>query len=429
MKLLNYTTSYFAAILLLVITVWAAVYYYTMLDEIYDSIDDGLDNQKQLIIKKAGADTSLLNKPEFGEAGFRITPISREAANKLHDVYIDSSMYMENEGSQEPIRLLKTVFLSGGKYYHLEVATSMVEEDDLVNALVYALIWLYLGIVLPVLILNNVLLKKVWKPFYRMLSQLKDFRIDRSVNIQTQQTNIEEFRLLNDALQEMQNNNLEVFTSQKHFIENAAHELQTPLGIAINKLEHLAEQDHLSDQQLALLSSALDNLDRLTRLNRSLLLLSKIENRQYTGVTPVHLQELIQKITDDFQEQAQYKGISLTIDTKDCIVQMHEDLAMILLSNLIKNAVLHTPPGGSINISLQHCLLVIKNSGNKPLIKDRLFSRFDTQHPATQSTGLGLSIVKAITDLYHFRIDYQYLDQHVITVAFTKTVIPDSFPN
>ena len=53
MKLLNYTSAYFAAILLVVITIWAGVFYYAMLDEINDSIDDGLDNQKGLVIQKS----------------------------------------------------------------------------------------------------------------------------------------------------------------------------------------------------------------------------------------------------------------------------------------------------------------------------------------------------------------------------------------
>jgi signal transduction histidine kinase len=418
MKLLNYTTSYFAAILLVVITIWAGIFYYTMLDEIYDSIDDGLDNQRHLIIKKVLADTALLRKAEFGETGYKISPIPKDIAYNITDTYSDSMMYMVNENDHEPVRLLRTVFQSGGNYYQLQVVTSMVEEDDLVNALIYALIWLYLGIVLPVVLLNNFLLKKVWKPFYRLIIQLKDFRVDRMSKIRTQRTSIEEFRLLNEALQKMQDNNLQVYNSQKHFIENAAHELQTPLAIAINKLEHLAEAGELSDEQLALLSASMDNLDRLTRLNRSLLLLSKIENQQFADATAVDIRQITARVIEDFNDQVTYRQLRVTTNVQECIVQMNYDLAVIMITNLIKNAVVHTPVKGSIHIVLNDCNFSVENTGQQPLNKSTVFERFNTQQQSTYSTGLGLSIVKAIAHLYGFAVDYKYTSKHIFTVAF-----------
>lgn len=157
MKLLNYTSRYFAAILLVIITIWAAVFYYSMLDEIYDSIDDGLDNQKGLVIQKAATDSSVLTKNDFDETDYAIREISSTGIAEVKDVYIDTMMYMQNEKSDEPVRLLKTVFLQNGKYYELQVATSMVEEDDLVKQLFYSVLWLYLGLVVTIIVFNNFL--------------------------------------------------------------------------------------------------------------------------------------------------------------------------------------------------------------------------------------------------------------------------------
>lgn len=135
MKLLNYTSAYFAGILLIIITIWAAIFYYSLLDEIYDSIDDGLDNQKGLIIQKATVDTAVLNKNDFDETDYAIREITTDEALHFQDTYIDTMMYMQNEKSDEPVRLLKTVFLQKDQYYQLQVATSMVEEDDLIKQL------------------------------------------------------------------------------------------------------------------------------------------------------------------------------------------------------------------------------------------------------------------------------------------------------
>ena len=118
-----------------------------MLIEIYDSIDDGLDNQKGLVIQKAATDTTILNKNNFDESDYTINEIPAGAAVNLRDTYIDTMMFMQNEKSDEPVRLLKTVFLQNGKYYELKVATSMVEEDDLVKQILFSILWLYLGLV------------------------------------------------------------------------------------------------------------------------------------------------------------------------------------------------------------------------------------------------------------------------------------------
>ena len=177
MKLLNYTSVYFSVALLIVISLWAAAFYYTMLIEIYDSIDDGLDNQKGLVIQKATTDTTILYKNNFDESDYTINEIPAGPAVNLRDTYIDTMMFMQNEKSDEPVRLLKTVFFQNGKYYELKVATSMVEEDDLVKQMFFSILWLYLGLVLFIIIFNNFLFRKIWQPFYQLLKHLKKFRL------------------------------------------------------------------------------------------------------------------------------------------------------------------------------------------------------------------------------------------------------------
>jgi signal transduction histidine kinase len=406
--------------LLIVISIWAAAFYYTMLIEIYDSIDDGLDNQKGLVIQKAATDTSLLNKNNFDESDYTINEIPAGAALNLRDAYIDTMMFMQNEKSDEPVRLLKTVFLQNGKYYELKVATSMVEEDDLVKQMFFSLFWLYFGLVLFVIIFNNFLFKKIWQPFYQLLKHLKKFRLDKPEPVAPIKTKVDEFNMLNETVQKFVQRNIDTYTSQKHFIENASHELQTPLAISINKLESLAEDEQLKPDQLKLVASALDHLERLTRLNKSLLLLSRIENKQFAEASAVNITELTKKITADFSDQLTFSGLKLTITEKNsCIQKMNSDLAAILLINLIKNAIIHNKAGGFITITIDSDSLMIENSGvGKPLNQEKIFSRFHSDEPSSVSTGLGLAIVKAIGDLYNFKTSYRYEQKHIITVQF-----------
>jgi signal transduction histidine kinase len=421
MKVLNYTTSYLAVILLVVISVWAGVFYYAMLDEIYDSIDDGLDNQKGLIIQKAAVDSSILHKPDFDEGLYSITAVPPTAAMGFKDVYVDTMMYMQNEQDFEPVRLLRTMFLHNGKYYQMQVITSMVEEDDLVSELFYALLWLYFGLIATILVVNNFLLKRIWRPFYHLLKQLKSFRLEKP-SIQVAKTNIDEFRLLNEAVKKMLESNINSYKSQKHFIENASHELQTPLAISINKLEALAELGGLTNEQSRLLGSVLDNLERLTRLNRSLLLLSRIENRQFASVDSVDINDIVKKVLDDFEDQFSFSQISCTLkEFERIVVNMNPDLASILITNLIKNAIVHNQAGGTVDVQIHKTDLILINTGKDGALNEaNLFTRFGKEKQSSTSIGLGLSIVKTIADLYHFDIKYTYNGRHTMTLTFNQ---------
>lgn len=421
MKVVTYTTSYLAVFLLLLITVWAGIFYYAMLDEIYDSIDDGLDNQKGLILQKVKKDSTILFKTDFDEGDYSITGIEAEAAKEFFDEYLDTSMYMQNEQDYEPVRMLRTVFSHNNRYYQMQVITSMVEEDDLFSELLYAIIFLYVGLIATILLLNNFLLKRIWRPFYHLLKQLRHFRLEQP-SIETRKTNIEEFRLLNEVVAKMIQSNVDSYNSQKHFIENASHELQTPLAISINKLEALAATGKFSEQESQLLASALDNLERLTRLNKSLLLLSKIENKQFVSTVPVNINALVKKIIDDFSDQLAYREISISVKEKhQAVVQMNEDLSLIFFNNLVKNAMVHNYSGGTIAITIGRESFEIANTGkDQPLDESMLFTRFHKEKQSATSTGLGLSIVKAIAGLFGFKVSYHYEGRHVIRVQFSS---------
>jgi signal transduction histidine kinase len=252
------------------------------------------------------------------------------------------------------------------------------------------------------------------------MKQLKKFRLDRPEPIVTAPTKVDEFQLLNNTIERLLKRNIDIYQSQKSFIENAAHELQTPLGIAINKLEAMADSNQLSESQLSLLGSAMDNLERLTRLNRSLLLLSKIENKQFAANKPVNINELVRKIVDDFSDQAIFSDVKIDItEVNTCIQNMNEDLALVLVGNLIKNAILHNRAGGYVRVVIDQNSLIMENSGAPPALDPgKIFDRFSSGRTSPTSTGLGLAIVKAITDLYNFRLTYGFEEKHTFLLQF-----------
>lgn len=419
MNLLNYTLKYLAFALFGIISVWAVIFYVNMLDEVYDSLDDGLDNYKLLIIDKAHQDSTTLTRTEFAEGNYEIRPIPKINALKIKDVHKDTLMYMQFEEDLEPVRLLTTAFKIDNKYYELKVISSMVEEDDLIEDLFYSLIWLYVALLASILIVNNFLLRKVWQPFYNLLSQLQTFRLGKDHTIEPVVTNVKEFKVLNDSVISLVSHTLETYNSQKQFIENASHELQTPIAISINRLELLAEKSEMTEENLETIGQVIQTLERMTRLNKSLLLLSKIENRQFEEVESVSLNKIFLDLKEEFSDFAEYKDITISIlETGQLNGIMQKDLATILISNLMKNAIVHNHLSGTLDIEITNQYFLVSNTGSTiSLDKNKIFKRFHKDSGEKNNTGLGLAIVKAIVDLYELSIDYSFDGRHHVKVV------------
>lgn len=420
MKLLNYSTSRFSLILFLLLSIWAVVFYFEINDEIYDSLDEGLENQKELLIQKFKNDGSITSGESLVDGYSSIREISKEQAANFEDSVRNTELYIESEEDYESVRLLEDVFEHDASYYKIEVSTSMVEEDDLIQSLLISLLWLYFGLIISILILNNLLLKKVWSPFYTLLAQLKTFSIEKDEQIKFEPSKIEEFSLLNKRIENLLQKSVESYKGQKQFIENASHELQTPLAISINKLELLVETNELKEEQLEILGSVLNNLERLTRLNKSLLLLSKIENKQFLEKEEINFNELIKQSIRDFEDLATHKNTEILLsETETILYKINPDLGVILVSNLVKNALIHGPGGKPIEITISQRKIEIKNGGDGAALKEELlFSRFRHAGKEGKSTGLGLAISKAIAERFGLGLSYSYGEGHRFGIYF-----------
>ena len=420
MKLLNYTTTYFAFLLLLIITVWALIFYWQMLDEIYDSMDDGLENQKMLVIQKAIKDPSILQKTNFDDGYYTFRKVTKSDKILSHrDQYRDTTMYMLNEDDFEPVRLLESIFRHEDEYYKVKVITSMVEEDDLIEDLFYSILWLYIGMVVSILLLNNFLLKKVWHPFYDLLRKLKNFNIESDQEIHYAETNIEEFKLLNKNVDRLLKKSRESYVNQKQFIENASHELQTPLAISINKLELLLESEHLNEKDISLLADGIQNLERLSKFNKSLLLLSKIENRQFENIETLDINQVLQEIIDSLEDLADLRKINIEFEQQQQLFfEGNKELIFILYVNLIKNAIIHSSKNNRIYINVAQNEVVIQNEGEHSLNTAVIFQRFYKKSGVKSSTGIGLALAKAIADKYELGLHYQFREGHLFITKF-----------
>ncbi|WP_140938563.1 sensor histidine kinase [Sphingobacterium lumbrici] len=397
----NYTNRYIIITILVVMAVWALLFYAVLMDEVYDNVDDGLKNQKIEIIREAYTNSDVLNNTrEFGINQFRILPGNVEDFTDRNH-FTNELIYMPYDEEDEPYRVLRTGFYSKeGNPYLLEIRTSTVEQDDFLINLAISLTVLYMVIILSILVVNQLILTRAWLPFTRILSNLSNYRFGNVSSFQPVETKVKEFNELNRQINLMIQRNESVFTEQKRFLENASHELQTPLAITINKLDLLLQDDELSERQLTKIAEAKQSLHRMVGLNKSLLMLSRIDNHQYKEVENVNFNELIKELLRDVEDFVSFREIKFNL-TEETIfsTSCNSDLARILISNLLRNAIKYNTNPGVIDIQISFNRLDICNSSTSGALNPQyIFERFHKGYQDSQSNGLGLSIVKSIVE-------------------------------
>jgi signal transduction histidine kinase len=274
---------------------------------------------------------------------------------------------------------------------------------------------------LILLVSNRVLLRKLWRPFRNTLEQLSQFSFSSKNKIALQQTDIDEFKELNQTVLFMTQKVTKDYQTLKAFTENASHEIQTPLAIIKNKIELLSQSENLAENDINVLQSVNEAAARLSRLNQSLLLLAKIENLQFADVEMIDFSFMLNRYLNNFDELVQAKGLKVLKRIGEKVfIKMNESLAEILISNIISNAIKHNFAGGEITVELTSKMFRVSNTGPEPHMETReLFGRFKKESTSGDSLGLGLSIVKTITDIYGFPITYHYNDQqHIVEIIF-----------
>ena len=271
------------------------------------------------------------------------------------------------------------------------------------------------------LFINHELTKKIWKPFYNTLNRLKEYRVDKQSMLALERSPVDEFNDLNQAIGVLTETNHQAYQSQKEFTENASHEMQSPLAVFQSKLELLMQTNPLNEEQAELIAELADASKRMFRLNKTLILLTKIDNDQFLDKETISIQDMLEKLLKQFEFQISLLSIRFDFqNTGDIRIEANRTLIEILLSNLLSNAIRHNISNGLIQVVLDEKELIIRNTG-RPVALDhkKIFRRFQKESHDAESIGLGLEIVNKICTLYHYTIQYQFISQmHEFCVKF-----------
>lgn len=400
--------------IVVVLSGWAVCFYFAIVDEINDEIDDSLEDYSELIIIRSLAGKELPSSDSGSNNQYFLREVSEAYVRTRERIrYQDTMVYIAEKKETEPARILTTIFRNdAGQYYELSVSTPTIEKQDLRESIFYLLIGLFVILLVTILIINIWVFYRSMKPFYVLLHWLGDYRLGQTHKPLYNPTHTSEFQKLNDTVIRFAQHSEEVFQQQKQFIGNASHEIQTPLAVCRNRLEMLMEDETLTEQQLGEIIKTYETLEYVSKLNKSLLLLSKIDNHQYSETSKVCLNDILHSLIPDFEEVYAFKEVSLSLEENARLcADMNEVLATVLMTNLLKNAFVHNVEDGSIRITINKESICFSNTGTLVALDEkRVFERFYQGNKKEGSTGLGLAIANAVCRQFKLELKYVFKD-------------------
>ncbi len=395
------------------------VLYFSVQKIIAEDVDEQLISQKNKFISRLSAEPLTPALIKSLQPHIFITKINsrRLRADSFYSINIFDSTAMEIE----PFRILKSEFAMQENNYSLQISDSLVDAEDLKRSILKTVIIILMIMIGGLILINRQVSSNIWKPFYNSIKKLKQHKIETDEPLNFEKTRITEFAALNEALEMLSQRNAAVYQSQKEFSENASHEMQTPLSILQSKIDLLLQTSNVTPQQAAIIIDIENVNQRMKRLNKSLLVLTKIGNDQFEEKTEISITEILEKLASQYEDAVYQKKIIVTsnflIEKK---IFASKILIEIMLGNLFTNAIKHNIFAGTMSITAFREKILFCNTGKPRALEAAvIFNRFYKSSGDEGSIGLGLQIVKKIALINGFDIRYEFLNgQHCFAVHF-----------
>jgi signal transduction histidine kinase len=421
MRLTIKTILYYFLIALFVFSIGGVVAYRLISDEIAQETDYYLSHSLRIIetrLERAVKRGYNLDS-RFNTSQLYIKELtSLPADTGIH--YSDTLAMHPHLNQLEVMRKLNVAKEIEGKFFEITMIDVIIEDSDIYESVVQIIVRLFALFTLVMIIGTFIMSRNLLRPFRETLQKIRDFKVQDPQPISLPSTTTLEFRELNSFLSDMTSQAQAEYQMLKKFSENASHEMQTPLAIASGKLDLLTDSDNLTEEQFKLVTAAQRSLKRLSQLGQSLSLLTKIENKEFGRGELIDVSELVQEALQNFKELFDIRGLAVSTNIKDKVFKrLNSHLSVILINNLLHNAIRHNIENGTIKVLLDDDHLQIRNTGEVPTMPTkRLLDRFEKSDSKSESSGLGLAIVKEICDFHSMKIDYTYNGEHQIDIYF-----------
>ena len=426
MKLLYKITLTLLVPLSLTIGIWGWLSYRTMSKKIHADTDLILKSYSSDIIMRLLSGKELPERFNGAYNTYYIQSLTPEEAAESPAVeYGEAEAFLKSQEDFASSRIRSQIFQDNeGNFRKITVSLPTFEQDMLIEHVFWWTMLLFIVLLASVLAIGLVLLNYNMKPLYRLLDWIDRYEPGMQGSKVPSDTDIVEFRKLASAIEHAVTRFETQYEERKIFIGNASHELQTPLAVCSNRIEMMLEHPDMTEALAEEMIKVHRSLSGLIRLNKTLLLLSKIENGQFPQTADVDMNALAKESIELHQEIYDHKNISAEIDGEDRFVhRIDEQMASVLIGNLVKNAFLYTPSGGTINVTMWKTGFSISNTGNAPLDKDKVFRRFYQPSGRKEgATGLGLALAYSVCMNNGMDITYDFIkDRHIFSIILKNS--------
>jgi signal transduction histidine kinase len=329
----------------------------------------------------------------------------------LREVIIRNEKEKENEIFMEYSNKIKI----NDSWYLIKLRQSAFENEDLILILVLTLFTLLSSAFIISFLITKRMNKTVWADFEHNLHEIESFSLSMNNNIALLESDTEEFERLSRVINNLTEKLKSDYNILKEFTENASHEIQTPLTIALLNLEEILQED-LNKETFQKVATSIGALKRLSTLNQSLIILTKIENSQFGVDKTISFIDIVTRKTEEFTVLFETKALIVNVQAEqDFVIKMNEQLADLLINNLFSNAVIHNIRSGEIRILIQSGYFKICNTGeNNSLTDETIFNRFVRGN--STSYGLGLAVAKKICETNNLDIHYHKNELHCFVI-------------
>jgi len=410
LKLLAKTNRIYLAFSLVIYLLTALAFYQIIRLLIYEEVESRLRVERRDFETYVRIHNTWSSSPYFVENKIEVVPVSKRQS--VRESFRDTLILNRYDNELTPFRQLTFYEPIHGVMHRVSIRKSLIQTYRLIEVITATMV-VFLGLLLLGMFwFQRRLSGQLWYPFYETLSRIKQFDLSTNSSLDLSPTTITEFNELNDVLQKMAAKMQQDYRSLKEFTENASHEIQTPLALINAKVEQLIQTESLSESQTHWIETIYQASRRISRLNQGLLLLAKIENRQFNDSQCIDLANLLAQKLADMDDVLSFKHLSIQVGpVVPFEVSLPTALADSLVTNLVNNAIKHNQPNGRIELASTPDQLCLRNTGGALTTEpERLFERFKKESSGPDSVGLGLSIVRQICDSYGLRIAYQAAD-------------------